>query len=98
MTPEERELVLRVGKAQVTALLQQQDHSPIDDSEFIPLLEVVLTAFETVGVAKVVVEELWEYAFDLYDQMCKDTDPESTTAENRRLMQSYLRGSRRRRG
>jgi hypothetical protein len=35
----------------------------VDDSEFLPLLEVMLTAFETTGIDKEVAEEEWEYAF-----------------------------------
>ena len=54
------ELVVRLGKAQVEAMFERQDHGPIlDDSEFLPLVESVLTAFETAGIDSEVVEELW---------------------------------------
>ena len=40
-----RELVLRLGKAQVDAMFGRQDEGPvIDDAEFVPLVESVLTA------------------------------------------------------
>jgi hypothetical protein len=91
-----RELVVKLGKAQIEAMFDRQDKGPvIDDSEFLPLVESVLTAFETAGVESEDVEQLWEYAYSRYDRACKEADPTFTTAENIRLMRSYLRGSRR---
>jgi hypothetical protein len=91
-----RELVLRLGQAQVDAMFGRQDDGPIiDDAEFVPLVEVVLTAFEAAGIDGQVVEELWEYAYSRYDRYCQQADPSFTTAENIRLMRSYLLGPRR---
>jgi hypothetical protein len=90
------ELVLRLGKAQVDAMFERQDKGPvIDDSEFVPLVESVLTAFETVGIDGEVVEELWGYAYSRYDRACQEADPNFTTADNVRLMRSHLLGPRR---
>src|SRR4051794_23218173 len=90
------ELVVRLGKAQVDAMFDRQDKGPlIDDSEFLPLVESVLAAFETVGIDGEVVEGLWEYAYSRYDRACKEAEPTSTTADNIRLMRSYLLGPRR---
>jgi hypothetical protein len=89
-------MLLRVGKAQMAAMFARQERWMIDDSEFLPLVEEVLTAFETAGADRQLVEQLWEHAFFLYDQACKNAEPESTTEENRQLMQSYLQGRRRR--
>lgn len=76
-------------------MFARQDEGPlIDDFEFIPLVESVLTAFETAGVSKEAVEELWGYAYARYDRACKEAIPTSTTMENIRLMRSYLRGPR----
>jgi hypothetical protein len=88
------DLLLTLGKAQVDAMFRRQEEYPVDDSEFLPLVEAVLTAFKTAGIDQDVVEAVWEFAFHVYDQACKEAAPESTTADNRRLMQSYL-GSRR---
>lgn len=53
-----------VGAAQMDAVFQRQSEVPaIDDSEFMPLVEVVLNAFEADGIDQEAVEELWEYAF-----------------------------------
>jgi hypothetical protein len=91
-----RELVLRLGKAQVDAMFGRQDEGPlIDDAEFVPLVEAVLTAFEAAGFDSQVVEELWGYAYSRYDRYCQEADPAFTTAENIRLMRSYLLGPRR---
>jgi hypothetical protein len=60
------ELVVRLGKAQVDAMFERQDHGPIlDDSEFLPLVESVLTAFETAGIDSEIVEELCSRFADL---------------------------------
>lgn len=94
LTDDNAKLLLALGKAQVDAMFQRQADYAVDDSEFLPLVEVVLNAFEAVGNQEVA-EQVWEYAFDAYDKDCKDADPRSTTAENRQLMQSYLLGKRR---
>ncbi len=94
MNGDTRRLLLRLGKAQIDAMFAHQDEGlAIDDSEFLPLIEVVLTAFETTESAETVVEELWKHAYAVYDRMCKQAEPESTADENRKLMQSYLFGN-----
>lgn len=102
MNDDSRTLLLRLGQAQIDGMFARQDEGPaIDDSEFLPLVEIVLTAFEKTQDDDTLAEELWEYAFAVYDRMCKDAVPTSTAAENRELMRSYLlrkrRGKRRRR-
>ena len=87
-------VLLALGKAQVDAMFRRQEDHAVDDSEFLPLVEGVLTAFETTGIEKEVAEEVWEYAFAVYDRACKEADPTFTTAENRKLMQGYLLGPR----
>ena len=88
-------LLVALGKAQIDAMFRRQDDYAVDDSEFLPLVEAVLTAFEITGIDGDVVEAVWEHAFHVYDHACKEAEPESTTVENRRLMQSYLLGKRR---
>jgi hypothetical protein len=91
------DLLLTLGKAQVDAMFLRQEEDPVDDSEFLPLLEAALNAFETAGIDEDIVGAVWEHAFHTYDQACKEVVPESTTAANRRLMESYLLGKRRKR-
>ena len=91
-----RTLLLRLGQAQIDVMFARQDEGPlIDDSEFLPLVEVVLTAFEKTDCGDTVVEELWKHAYAVYDRMCKEAEPESTTDENREMMQSYFLGKHR---
>ena len=92
MNPKEaKNFLLAVGKSQVDAMFRRQSEGPaIDDSEFLPLVEVVVDAFEAADIDKEVIEELWEYTFNLYDRTCKEVEPDSPTEENRRLMQGYL--------
>ena len=91
---ETNSVVLALGKAQVDAVFRRQEACAIDDSEFLPLLEVVLNAFETAGIEKDVAEEVWEYACAVYDRACKEAEPTSTSDENRNLMRRYLLGPR----
>lgn len=90
-----RNTLLALGKAQVDAMFGRQDIWAIDDSEFLPLLECVLTAFESHGLDSAGVEELWDYAYHVYDRACREGDPSYGFEENRDLMRSYLCGSRR---
>jgi hypothetical protein len=69
MTNRKNQLLLRLGKAQIDAMFARQQKGPaIDDSDFIPLLQTVLTAFETAGFEMELVGELWEHAYTRYDQ------------------------------
>jgi hypothetical protein len=89
---EQNTVLLALGKAQVDAMFRRQDIYTLDDLEFLPLLETVLTAFETAEIEKDVAEQIWDYAFAVYDRACKEAEPSSTTAENRKLMREYLLG------
>ena len=93
MIDDIRPQLVRLGKAQIDGMFARQDDYPIDDSEFLPLVEIVLTAFEAIDLA--VAAELWDHSYAVYDRMCKEAVPESTADENRQLMQSYLLGQRR---
>ena len=70
-------VLLALGKAQVDAMFRRQEVHVVDDSEFLPLIEVMLNAFETAGIDKAVAEAVWEYAFAVYDRACKEADPSS---------------------
>ena len=96
MGDDSRILLAQLGKAQIDGLLSRQDEGPaIDDAEFLPLLEIVLTAFEKTLGENTLADELWEYAFAAYDRMCKANVPNSTSAENRKRMLSFLPGTTR---
>mgnify|MGYP000185725037 CR=1 FL=1 len=85
---------LTLGKAQIDAMFRRQAQYATDDSEFVPMVEAVLTVFETVGVDQGAVEELWHHAYTAYDCACREADPEYSFDENKELMQGYLIGPR----
>jgi hypothetical protein len=94
MIDDSRTLAVRLGKAQIEAMFARQRVAPLDDSEFLPMMEALLMAYEHVLSDASITEELWEYAFAVYDRLCKEAQPTSTTADNRKLMRSYLLGAR----
>jgi hypothetical protein len=70
MIDDSRTFLVRLGKTQIDALFARQEQGPaIDDSEFLPLVEAMLTAFEKAESDSTVAEELWEYAFAVYDRI-----------------------------
>ena len=52
LTDDNAKLLLALGKAQVDAMFQRQADYAMDDSEFLPLVEVVLNAFEAIGQSR----------------------------------------------
>lgn len=94
MTASIKETLVELGKAQVDAMFARQDEHTIDNSEFIPLLETVLRAFESHGSEPAVAEELWDYAYQVFHQLCREAVPEMIFEDSRVLMRSYLLGPR----
>ena len=90
MNPEDDGLLLRLWKAHIDALFVHREAHPMDDREFIPLLEAALSAFKDVGCDAVYLAELWEHTFDAFDRTCHLRDPASSSGENRALMRSLL--------
>ena len=75
MNDESKTLLVLLGKAQIDGMFASQDEGPaIDDSEFLPLVEIVLTAFEKTLADDALADELWEYGFAVYDCMCKEAE------------------------
>jgi len=92
-----KDALLALGKAQIDAMFAQQGDSrfTVDDSEFVPMLECVLTAFESHGLGPAEMETLWEHAYGIYDRLCREVEPDIPFEENRDLMRRYLLGPRR---
>jgi len=90
-------MLIALGKTQVDAMFARQSEAgfTFDDSEFLPLLECVLAAFEAHGLDPAGVEEVWDHAYRTYDRLCREADPDFTIEENRDLMRSHLVGRRR---
>jgi hypothetical protein len=62
MIDDSRTLAVRLGKAQIEAMFGRQRVAPLDDSEFLPMMEALLMAYEDVLSDASITEELWEYA------------------------------------
>ncbi|SRR5258708_4871373 len=94
--PADTEATLsRLGKIQVEDLFAHNGRHPLDDSEFIPLLDTAIESFARAGLGVVQVKELRRYACELYHRRCLEAEPESTFLANEDLMFSFLPGSSR---
>ena len=94
---EGKGLLLALGKRQIDALFEMQMGDAtmmLDDSEFVPLVEMILGTFEQTSLDATGVEQLWDYAYSAYDTACRDVDSDFSSEENKRLMQGYLVGPR----
>lgn len=90
-------LLLALGETQIDAMFKMQlsdSALTLDDSEFVPLVEMILRTFEGAGIDAAGVEQLWDYAYSAYDAACRKADPDFSFEENKRLMQGYLVGPR----
>jgi len=73
------------------------DRNPLDDSEFIPILDMLIESFAHAGVGAPLVQHLRRYACELYHQGCLEVAPETTFEANMQLIFSYLPASGRKR-
>ena len=87
------EALAHLGKIRVDDLFSHNYRNPLDDSEFLPLLEVLIESSAHAGLGSLRVKELRRHACELYHRYCQEAQPESTFEENRELMFSYLPGS-----
>ena len=58
MIDDSRTLAVRLGKAQIEAMFARQDVALLDDSEFLPMLEAVLTVYEDILSDAATAEEI----------------------------------------
>ncbi|MGD0253509.1 MAG: hypothetical protein ABSC01_12535 [Verrucomicrobiota bacterium] len=87
--------LLRLGKIQIEDLFAHYGRQSLDDSEFIPLLDILIESFARARLSAVRVKELRRHACELYHRCCQEAEPESTLESNMELMFSYLSGSSR---
>jgi len=83
-------ILLRFGKSQIDQWFRYNDQNPLDDSEFIPLLDMLIDSFTNAGLSTTQVGRLRRHACDAYDVYCRKAAPETTFKENVELMFSYL--------
>ena len=82
--------LLRFGKAQLEHWFNYNDQKPIDDSEFVPLLDMLIDSFAHAGLSATGVVKLRRHACDLFHRYCQQAAPETTFEENAEIMLSYL--------
>jgi repressor LexA len=82
--------LLRFGKAQLGRWFNYNDQKPLDDSEFVPLLDMLIDSFVHAGLSAASVGQLRRHACEVYHRYCQQTEIETTFEENLDLMFSYL--------
>jgi repressor LexA len=82
--------LLRFGKAQLEHWFNYNDQKPLDDSEFVPLLDMLIDSFAHAGLSAAPVEQLRRHACQVYHRYCQQSAPQSTFKENIELMFSFL--------
>ena len=83
-------ILLRFGKSQIDHWFSYNDQKHLDDSEFIPLLDMLIDSFAHAGLSTVRVEGLRRHACEAYDRYCRKAATETTFEENVELMFSFL--------
>jgi hypothetical protein len=86
---------LHLGRIQIEDLFAHNHQNPLDDSEFIPLLDTLIESFSRTGLGAFTVKELRHHACQIYHRCCQEVEPESTFEANMELMFSHLPGSAR---
>ena len=89
--------LLRLGKMQLEDWFAHNDRNPLNDSEFVPIMDMLIESFAHAGVGAPVVQHLRRHACELYHQGCLKAGPETTFQANMQLMFSYLPASGRKR-
>ncbi|HQI77548.1 MAG TPA: hypothetical protein PK384_13635 [Candidatus Latescibacteria bacterium] len=84
--------LLRLGRIQIDDLFAHNAQNPLDDSEFIPLLDTLIESFARAGLGAAQVKELRRHTCEVYHRCCQEAEPESTFEENMEHMFRYLPG------
>ena len=82
--------ILSLGKIQIDELFQWYHKVTMDDSDFIPILDVIIEAFKYAGSPAAVIGELRSHAMKRYHDACQEAAPEIPFQDNKKLMLSYL--------
>ena len=85
--------LLRFGKIQLEQLFSHKDHKSLDDSHFVPLLDVLIDSFTRAGLSAAPVQQLRQHACAMYHRSCQQAAPETAFKENVEIMFSFLPSS-----
>jgi repressor LexA len=83
-------ILLRFGKSQLEHWFGYNGHKPLDDSQFVSLLDMVIDSFAHAGLSATPVQQLRRHACEIFHSYCQQSAPQSTFEENIELMFSYL--------
>ena len=83
-------LLLRFGKSQIEHWFNYNHQNPLDDSEFVPLLDMLIESFAHAGLSAMPVQQLRRHACEVYHRYCQKAAPETIFGENLELMLGYL--------
>jgi repressor LexA len=84
--------LVRLGRIQIQDLFAHNNQNPLDDSEFLSLLDTLIESFARAGLSALRVKELRRHACETYHHCCQEAKPESTFEDNMELMFSFLPG------
>ena len=87
--------LLRFGKIQLDHWFSYNDQKPLDDAEFVSLLDMLIGTFAHAGLSAAPVEQLRRHACEVYHRYCQQAEPETTFQESIDLLFSYLHPSQR---
>jgi hypothetical protein len=82
--------LLSFGKTQLEHWFNYNAHNHLDDSEFVPLLDMLIDSFAHAGLTANAVVQLRRHACDVYHRHRQQAAPETTFEENAEIMFSYL--------
>jgi repressor LexA len=82
--------LLRFGKIQLEHWFSYNRQTPLDDSEFVPLLDMLIDSFAHAGLGAASVEQLRRHACEVYHHYFQQAEPETTFEENIEIKLSNL--------
>lgn len=89
-TADRESILLGFGKIQLDQWFSYNHQNPLDDSEFVPLLDMLVESFAHGGLGAVPVQQLRHHACEVYHHYCQQAAPETTFEDNMELMFGYL--------
>jgi len=90
LSADEQAALTRLGRIQIEYLFAHNTQNPLNDAEFIPLLNTLIESFVRAGLSAMRCKELRRLCCELHHQYCKEVEPESTFEANTELMLGHL--------
>jgi hypothetical protein len=81
-------LLLHFGKSQIEHWFRYNDQNPLDDSHFVPLLDMLIDSFAHAGLPAAAIQQLRRHACEVYQRHRQQSAP--AVEKNLGLMLSFL--------